>query len=133
MIFGQDTIHPIRDSDVKDIFPLQLLLNTFLKQHLVFVFKTNPWVYFVKSHECFFIHFISFPGLLHAKGNMIKAAQEEFWLTIRHNGYFLWEIQKGEIAKICVDPLGWCGGQVITLKLLSNDNSYLKKIPPPYD
>ena len=66
----------------------------------MFVFKTNPCVYFIKTHECFFIHSISLSGLLHAKGNMIKAAQEEFWSAVRHNGYFLWGIDsKGRMGK----------------------------------
>lgn len=90
--------YPIHDSDVYNVFPLQILNGkTFLKQHFVFVFKTSPWVYFIKTHECFFIHPISFSGLFHAKENMIKAAQEEFWYAVRHNGYYiLWGIQKGE-------------------------------------
>lgn len=44
----------------------------------------------------FFIHLISFLGLLYAKGNKIKATQEEFWLAIRHNGYILRGIWKEE-------------------------------------
>lgn len=65
----------------------------------MFVFKTNPWVYFVKTHECFFIHPISFSVLLHAKGNMIKATQEESWYAIRHNGYISWGTQKKRMGK----------------------------------
>lgn len=84
--------------------------KTFLKQHLVFVFQTNPWVYFVKTHECFFIHPISFSGLFHAKGNMIMAAQEEFWYAVRHNGYTLWRSQKGEQENL--KGHSWMGGKL---------------------
>lgn len=71
----------------------------------MFVFKTNPWVYFVKTHECFFIHPISFSVLLHAKGNMIKATQEESWYAIRHNGYISCGTQKKRMGKSIGIPL----------------------------
>lgn len=44
----------------------------------------------------FFIHLISFSELLHAKENMIRGAQEEFWSAIRHDRYILLGIQKAE-------------------------------------
>lgn len=81
--------------------------KTPLKQHFMFVFQTNPWVYFVKTHECVFIQPISFSGLFFAKGNMIKAAEEEFWAAVRYKGCVSHRTQKN--GEISVDALeeGW--------------------------
>jgi hypothetical protein len=48
-----------------------------------------------------FIHPISFPGLFFAKGNMIKAAQEEFWAAVRYNGCDSHTTQKRQWGNLC--------------------------------
>lgn len=50
-MFGQDTTYPIRDSDVKNVFPLQLLLKwqDFPETTLGIYFENKPMGLLCKS------------------------------------------------------------------------------------
>lgn len=93
----------------QDVFALQPLLQWQEPPETTFhvCFSNKPMGLFCKTHECVFIHPISFSSLFFAKGNMIEAAQEEFWAAVRYNGCVSHRTQKtGEIS---VDALeeGW--------------------------